>query len=890
VPNNKNVFNSKIKDKVPPADAPTQTATPSQIEQDLKQRLVASSLSIGQQFGSYQIIRLLGKGGMGEVYEAKHLDSGRRVALKVLSQALRTQTDRERFLREGRLTASINHPNSIYIYGTEEIDGTPVIAMELVSGGTLKEQVKEKGPLPVEEAVDAIIQIIEGLEVAHAAGILHRDIKPSNCFIDAEGKVKIGDFGLSISTLARAETQLTTTGSFLGTPAFSSPEQLRGEEFDVRSDIYSVGATLYYLLTGLAPFEETNVIRLVSRIIEKTPDALRRIRPGIPKSLEATVLRCLEKKRSARFSCYSELKKALRRFSSTSLEPASLKLRSRAASTDVLICFGIYIFTALPLKYLILPDQLASKKLGIIFVVILLLYYTFFEGIWGRTPGKSRYKLQVVGPKRDIPGIPRSLLRTSILVSVIFFLGPFIGKLIWKSIELEQQMFHSYSAFFSFFLIIFTPVLYIAARRGNGFAGLHELISNTRVIHLPLEKEMPLAQTQIETIPVPESKKYYGPYLVIDKLRKSATDELFLCYDEKLRRKVWIHVLPPSSPAVPASRREVSRRGRLRWINGRRSASECWDAYEAMEGEPLINLLNKKHPWIEVRQWLLDIAEEVDVSLKDRSFPTSIGLDRIWISKDSRVKLLDFQVPGIDNNLEIPPALENTEDPGTLRLFLKQAAHSSLEGDIKKLDEVKKSGPSVPMPLHARTFLENLDREKDEKIEFLVKNLESLLKKEAVVIHFRSRRFGSISFFLFYIVFTFIGSQDMPTMSICGIFLSSFAFLASISAYLFKGGFFIKRQGIAVVNMNGSPVSRLQAFTRSLIAWSPAILSGSVIFLWPKEFLLYLLKIEKLSDVSFPFWLFILFMTVFIIGAIWTLITPKRGLQDRLAGTCLVPQ
>jgi serine/threonine protein kinase len=169
-------------------------------------------------FGHYRLVRLLGKGGMGEVYEAEHLESGQRVALKVLSQSMTQPVDKARFLREGRLAASISHPHCVYVYGTEEIQGIPVIAMERVPGGTLKDRLKAKGSLGVAEAVDAILQVISGLEAAAAAGILHRDVKPSNCFIENDGQIKIGDFGLSISTLSRDETQLTAGGTILELP------------------------------------------------------------------------------------------------------------------------------------------------------------------------------------------------------------------------------------------------------------------------------------------------------------------------------------------------------------------------------------------------------------------------------------------------------------------------------------------------------------------------------------------------------------------------------------------------------------------------------------------------------------------------------------------------
>jgi serine/threonine protein kinase len=152
----------------------------------------------------------------------------------------------------------------------------------------------------------------EGLEAAQAKGVLHRDVKPSNCFVDNASNVKVGDFGLSISTLAREETQLTRPGTVLGTPLFASPEQLQGRELDVRSDIYSVGATLYYLLTGRAPFEGHDLIQLLSQILGEKPLDPAKLRPTIPSELSQIVATCLEKDRSSRFTDYDRLRRELR--------------------------------------------------------------------------------------------------------------------------------------------------------------------------------------------------------------------------------------------------------------------------------------------------------------------------------------------------------------------------------------------------------------------------------------------------------------------------------------------------------------------------------------------------------------------------------------------------
>src|SRR5215831_10253888 len=258
----------------------------------------------GDQFGHYRIIRILGQGGMGVVFEAQDLENGRRLALKLLNQELDSVEARKQFLREGQIAASINHPNSVYVFGTEEIGGTPIIAMELVTGGTLQDRVRQRGPLPVADAVDCMMQIVAGLDAAQRVGILHRDVKPSNCFRSEDGTAKIGDFGLSISTAIRLEPALTATGAFLGTPAFCSPEQLRGEELNARSDMYSVGATLFYLLTGRTPFEGKNMVQLLATVLERAAPSPREFRSDIPEGLAKVILRCLEKQPGERFKNY----------------------------------------------------------------------------------------------------------------------------------------------------------------------------------------------------------------------------------------------------------------------------------------------------------------------------------------------------------------------------------------------------------------------------------------------------------------------------------------------------------------------------------------------------------------------------------------------------------
>jgi eukaryotic-like serine/threonine-protein kinase len=355
------------------------------------------------ELGDYRLLGLLGRGGMGAVYEAEQRATGRRVALKVLGQQLDSPDMRHRFLREGRLAAGIRHPNSLYVFGSEEIEGLPVITMEISGSGTLKDKLKKRGPLPVTEAVDAILDVIAGLEAAFAVGVLHRDIKPSNCFVSPDGSVKIGDFGLSVSTLAKDDSYITATGVIMGTPAYASPEQLRGDNLDVRADIYSVGATLFTLLTGRAPFEGENAAQVVANAVSQKPKLLTELRQDVPPGLERVVSRCLAKEPNRRYADYAALRNALLPFSSQVPEPASMKVRALPGWIDYLVAFLIpYLVIMLSVggaQFHIQPlidRTLYSARYYFIFLGLGLMYFSITEGIWRAGLGKRLMGLWVV--------------------------------------------------------------------------------------------------------------------------------------------------------------------------------------------------------------------------------------------------------------------------------------------------------------------------------------------------------------------------------------------------------------------------------------------------------------------------------------------------------------
>jgi eukaryotic-like serine/threonine-protein kinase len=276
--------------------------------------------------GRYEVLRRIGEGGMGAVYEAKHTLIGKRVAVKVLLEKFHAQSDFvARLLQEARLASSIGHENIVDVtdFGTTD-DGRSFVVMEFLDGESLAQLAMREAPLPIERSLRIARQVASALGAAHAKGIFHRDVKPENIYLVQRGDadfVKVVDFGISKAVKPGGDEgpeayRLTHTGLLLGTPLYMSPEQARGsEDLDHRVDIWALGVLLYESLTGEVPFRANNYLQIISQVLTHEPLSPSRLRPelGIPDAVDAVVMCAMEKDRARRYQTMAELEHDLER-------------------------------------------------------------------------------------------------------------------------------------------------------------------------------------------------------------------------------------------------------------------------------------------------------------------------------------------------------------------------------------------------------------------------------------------------------------------------------------------------------------------------------------------------------------------------------------------------
>ncbi len=662
--------------------------------------------------GIYRIGRQLGSGGMGSVYEAESEETGERVAVKILSEKLASNTvSVERFRQEGRLASQISHPRCVFVFGADTDAGRPFIVMELMPGSTLKDLVDQRGPLPIHEAMIRILDVIEGLMEAHRIGVIHRDVKPSNCFLTLDDRVKVGDFGLSKSLGgSNSDKQLTHTGAFLGTVLFASPEQIRGEEIGYDSDVYSVCATLYFLLTGAAPFQHESITAALAKVISEPAPRVRAKRPDVPRAIDRINVRGLERDRTRRWATLEDLRDALYELLPSVQRPALPRALAGAYIIDSLI---LSILMEIPLEVSGWGAELRSQQnftntaVNSSYWLLLWLYFSVQEGIVGTTLGKWLLGLQVcrdgqIGP----PGFRAAAIRTLVFIPIsmlIFTLPAYFWKIpaVGPIIAIAGVV-----AGLGIFLYPFW--------RRTDSRGVHDLASGCRVVHrlrpvkrVRLQSQFPdPLDTDIDTrIRPPEMVASFHVIGTLPVLPNG--EQVWIAEDRSLARRILIWIQPSHAsddsetlPQRPTRLRMVSCGGLL-WNGGTYS----WIAFVAPVGMPLVDTVTPQspHDWPTTRVILEQVTEEARQLSEVSPVWEPIQLEQLWVEPAGRLYFLPFAMPSQQS--PVPPA-------DSALGFIRQVVTLSLEG-------VARTTPGhiySPIPLHATEVLNKLCDQSGPKV------------------------------------------------------------------------------------------------------------------------------------------------------------------------------
>ncbi len=383
----------------------------------------------GEYLGAYRVLGLVGKGAMGAVFKAHDESLDRVVAIKVLSKELSADADTvERFRREARSAAALSHPNIVHVYAIGKDGDRDFFVMEYVEGKSLAQVVQQNTRLNPGQAVEYVLQAAHGLDAAAKKGIVHRDIKPSNILLGDDAVVRIVDFGLS--KVVKADASITGIGIVVGTPLYMSPEQGKGRKLDHRSDIYSLGATLYHLLSGKPPFDGTTPLEVLLKHATEPLTIPPELECDLPAEIVRITRKMMAKDRDKRYATYAQLIADLEAVRPRPLVFAGAWVRAFALAIDVFLCFSValllsfsvtFAFTTLAKRHgMPYRVMFGFGLLPVVFFIVFVLSYVLWHSLKGQTPGKMAMRIEVITTNGRRPGRKALLLR-------YFASFPFIG-------------------------------------------------------------------------------------------------------------------------------------------------------------------------------------------------------------------------------------------------------------------------------------------------------------------------------------------------------------------------------------------------------------------------------------------------------------------------------
>ncbi|MCS5631702.1 MAG: RDD family protein, partial [Pirellulaceae bacterium] len=531
-----------------------------------------------------------------------------------------------------------------------------------------------------------------------------RDVKPSNCFLTADGKVKIGDFGLS-RTLAE-DIQLTQAGSFIGTPLYASPEQIRNDKLDGRTDVYSVAATLYFLLTGQAPFHGENAVSAMAKIVADPAPPIRERRPELHKSIADVVHRGLATDRDKRYKSMTDFRNALAQFLPVERSPASELLRLAAWLIDTAPLtwgapriYNIILFFFAPADHTkevftslerIDANNFYKYISFTIGVAILFVYFVYFESRFGCTLGKKLLRFRVRAVDSGALHFKTVMLRTFILFLIFF--GPYFFLILANEIFSPK----THAIMIPFIVVLTCVIPLLTMNRKNGYRCLHDICSGAVVVKLPSakarRKKVIVAvdvTTALPTMPAAQNAAMptqLGPYRIQKPLRWTEGESVLDAHDDRLNRNVWVYLRHPGAPAVTSNRRDIDRQARLRWLGSSEQEEGIWDAYLAPEGMPLVQYIANKGTidWLTTRELAESLAEELILSDSEGHSHAQLSPHHLWVRADGGITLMDFAL-GQDETI-VTESSQTNEQNG-LALLLATAIYC-IEGICPSPDEM----------------------------------------------------------------------------------------------------------------------------------------------------------------------------------------------------------